>query len=395
VSSVLPTLVAIAILATIAYSIWRMRPTREALQRRRAAAAGVTQEMNGDFEQRAVHIARSILNAAITRLETSANEQGLPTAVALEASEQDAEPLAAGGEMRAAARQLASALRAYRRLHEEAFATRECEQAEERWAYLSVVFGDRFPLLADCIERSDLSSLECIGAGPAPEAAGLLRSELDARVKSYREIISSLEEEPSLIWSLLSLVVLTLSQLELDEAKQSALAARANARTADSWVALMAAHLKSALHIAHTAPPATRILHQGVLALPLDDRDLGAALIQYCANEATALGELDQARVLVMGDTTMLWLAHDVIRVCGYPDRAIDAYAELAPLVRTAIRARPEEAGPALGGLSQAAKDRLDEPTSARILQTVEQLRSGQTAEQVRAGALEHESEPA
>jgi hypothetical protein len=391
VGSVLPTLIGIAILAAIAYLIWRMRPTRETLQRKRALAAGVTDEVIAEFERHAVHIARSILNAAKDRLRSVAEQHGVPPAEKLSSGEEDSASTQPSRQLQGAARELAGALSDCRRLHEQAFGSPQCEQAEERWAYLSVVYGDRYPLLTDFIERSDLVNLNRIGTGTAWEAARLLRSELDARLKSWGEILTALEEEPPIIWSVLSLVVLTLSQLDLDDAKRAALAARANARCTDSWIALVSAQLKNALRIAHTVPPADRIRHQGVLALPLEDRDLGAALVQYAASEATALGELDQARVLVMGDSTMLWLAHDVVRVRAYPDQAVSAYAQFAPLVRAALRAGAQESSTALAALASAADEQLGSETRKRIMLTVDQLRAGRTAEQIRGGTAGYE----
>jgi hypothetical protein len=391
VGSVLPTLIGIAILAVIAYLIWRMRPTREALQRKRALAAGVTDEVITEFEQRAVHIARSILNTAIDRLRSAADQHCLPSAETLSSGDDGSGTLQASRQIRGAARELAGALNDCRRLHEQAFGSPQYEQAEEHWAYLSVVYSDRYPLLTDFIERSDLVGLDRIGTGTAWEAARLLRSELDVRLNSYRQVLSALEDNPSIVWSMLSLVVLTLAQLDLDDAKQAALAARANARCTDSWIALLNAQLKSALRIAHTVPPGDRIRHKGVLALPLEDRDLGAALVQYAANEATALGELDQARVLVMGDSAMLWLAHDVIRARAYPDQAVRAYAQLAPLVRVALRTGADEAKSALAALSDAAEEQLGAQTRQRVMLTVEQLRAGRTAEQIRGGTAGYE----
>jgi hypothetical protein len=139
-------------------------------------------------------------------------------------------------------------------------------------------------------------------------------------------------------------------------------------------------------------PPGDRVSHQGVLALPLADRELGAALVQYQASEATVQGELDQARVLVMGDSTMLWLAQDIVGCQDYPEEAVPAYAGLAPLVRRVLRAEDPQVAAAMAELTQAAGDALPEPVSARILATVEQLRAGSTPEQLRGGTAGHES---
>jgi hypothetical protein len=199
-------------------------------------------------------------------------------------------------------------------------------------------------------------------------------------------------DDPSAIWSLLNLVVLTLTQLDLSKSEQSGIAARANACTTDSFFALMSSQLKGAMRVAHSAPPNERIRHHGVLALPLPDRDLGAALVQYRASEATAQGELDQARVLVMGDTHMLWLAHDVVRARPYPDEAVPAYAKLAPLARQAVGATDADAEAARSALGEATEEELDAETSARVMSTVEQLRRGRSAEQLRAGTAGYEA---
>jgi len=384
--SLLPTSIAIVILGVIAYLIWRVRPTADALRRKRAASVGVSEEFIQAFEQRAVAIALSILDAARNRLDAEARRTGLPPAHELETAPEDSTPLAAGSQMRRAARELVLAIRNVRRLRDEAFASREFEQAEERWAYLAVVYGDRFALLADFIERMDDRSLNELGNAPPLEAARLLRSELDSRLRTYSEIEETLEAQPSTVWSLLCIVVLTMTLGEYSENEQTALAARANPRDSDSWVALMNAQLRAALRLTQSFPPCDRVRHQGVLAPPLENLELGAALVQYCANEATAQGELDQARVLVMGDSSMLWLAHDVVRVCAYPEQAVPAYATLAPLARRALQAAPEEASGALDALAQAAEQQLDATNTRRVLETVDELRAGKTPEQLRGG---------
>jgi hypothetical protein len=343
VSSLIPTVVAIAILGVVAYLIWSSKPTRESLRAKRASAAGLDADFFRDFERRAVHIADSVFEAATQRLQREADRQGLWTSVELVAGDGNAEPLATGAKLRGAARELVDAAADKDRLRETAFNTPEAQRAEENWAYLNVVYSDRYPLLVGFIDRGDLGSLERIASGPALDAARILRGDLDSRLNSYAEIRANLQEEPEGIWSVLSLVVLALSRAELGDQQQSAVAARANAGATDSWFTLVNTQFKGALHISHGIPPCDRVRHQGLLALPVEDRDLGAALVQYCANEATAQGELDQARVLTMGDSTILWLAHDVVRVREYPDAAVPAFARLAPLVRRAIEADPSD----------------------------------------------------
>ena len=278
------------------------------------------------------------------------------------------------------------------RLHKTAFGSPESERAEDNWAYLNVVYADRYPLLVGFIDRGDQGKLERIASGPALDAARILRADLDSRLNSYAEIRSTLQEEPESIWSVLSLVVLTLSRSELDDKQQAAVAARANAGCTDSWIVLVNSQLKGALHINHGTPPGDRVRHQGLLALPLEDRDLGAALVQYCANEATAQGELDQARVLTMGDSNILWLAHDVVRVREYPEGAVSAFARLAPLVRSAVRAEASDYDAAREAVDTALGEELDEASHTRVLSTIEKLRSGLSPEQVRAGTAGHEA---
>ena len=389
-SSLFPTVVAIAILGVVAYLIWRSRPTRESLRAKRAAAAGLDAEFFRRFEQQAVHIADSIFEAASQRLQQAAVRHGLPSSAELVAG--DAEPLAAGAKLRGAARELVDATVERDRLRETAFNTPEAERAEENWAYLEVAYADRYPLLVGFIDRGDLRSLERIASGPALDAARILRADLDSRLNSYAEIRANLQEEPEGIWSVLSLVVLALSRAELDDKQQSAVAARANAGTADSWFALVNTQLKGALYICHGIPPCDRIRHQGVLALPLEDRDLGTALVQYCANEATAQGELDQARVLTMGDSTILWLAHDVVRVHAYPEEAVRAFAKLAPLVRRALAVGASEYEAARNEVEAALREELDEASQVRVLSTIEKLRSGLSPEQARAATSGHEA---
>jgi len=392
VSSLIPTVVAVAILGVLAYLIWSARPTREALRAKRAAAAGLDEVFFRDFEQQAVQIATSVLDAATQRLKAEAVRHGLPTSAELVAGDGDVEPLATGAKLRGAAREFADAAAEKERLKESAFGTPEAERAEENWAYLNVVYSDRYPLLFGFIDRADFDNLNRIASGPALDAARILRADLDSRLNSYAQIRANLQEEPEGIWSVLSLVVLTLSRAELGDKQQSAVAARANAGATDSWFALVNTQLKAALHISHGIPPCDRIHHQGILALPLDDRDLGAALVQYCANEATAQGELDQARVLTMGDTSILWLAHDVIRVREYPDAAVPAFAKLAPLVRRAIGAESSNYDAARAEVEGALGEELDEAGQKRVLSTIDKLRSGLSPEQVRAGTAGHEA---
>jgi hypothetical protein len=392
--SLMPTLIIVAVLAVIAFLLWRARPTAESLRLKRAARAGVSDEVFSDFEQHAVQIAQGVLSAARERLEAAAKQAGLPLTGNITTGGDGPEPLATGARMRGAARELVEAIREVRRLRDQDFASQQFAQAEERWAYLATAYADRYPLLADFIERMDDTGLDRVGSAPAVEAARLLRSELDSRMATYREIVDTLTTEPNAVWSLLCVVVLTMSLDKRNEKEEAALAARANPRTTDSWVALMNAQLKAALSIVHSVPPSERVSHRGVLALPLEDRDLGAALVQYCANEATAQGELDQARVLVMGDSTMLWLAHDVVQVRPYPEEAVPAYAKLAPLARAALRAEADQAEAALRALAEAADEQLDQAGKARVLDMVEQLRAGRSPEQVRGGTGGYESNP-
>ena len=389
-SSLIPTVVAIAILGVVAYLIWSSRPTRESLRAKRAAAAGLDAEFFRTFEQQAVHIANSVFTAASQRLEQEAVRHGLPTSAELVGG--DAEPLTTGAKLRGAARELVDATVERDRLRDTAFNTPEAERAEENWAYLNVAYADRYPLLVGFIDRGDLRSLERIASGPALDAARILRADLDSRLNSYAEIRANLQEEPEGIWSVLSLVVLALSRAELEDKQQSAVAARANAGSTDSWFTLVNTQLKGALHICHGIPPCDRVRHRGVLALPLEDRDLGAALVQYCANEATAQGELDQARVLTMGDSTILWLADDVVRVREYPEEAVRAFARLAPLVRQALAVDASEYEAAREAVEAALREELDEASQARVLSTIEKLRSGLSPEQARAATSGHEA---
>ena len=226
--SVVPTLVAIAIMAVVVYLIWRARPTREAILQKKATSAGVGEEVFTRFEERAIQIAHEILTLARERLLKEAKRHALPASDQLSVSADEAGVLdtPAAQRLRGAAHDLAIALADLRHVQQLAPASPECAQSEEQWAYLCAAFGDRYPLLAGFIERADAASLERVRSAPVLEAAQVLRTDLDARLESYREIQQALAEEPAKVWSLLSVVVLALTNLELGDAEQSAVAAR-------------------------------------------------------------------------------------------------------------------------------------------------------------------------
>jgi hypothetical protein len=212
VNSLVPTLVAIAVLAVIAYLIWQARPTRESILRKKTARAGVGEEVFSRFERRAIQVAHAILELARERLLAEAKRHALPASDGLSAADHDSGALTtpAAERLRGAARDLGSALADLRRVQQLTSAGPEYDRTNEQWAYLCAAFSDRYPLLAGFIERADATSLERVSSASELEAAKVLRSDLDARLHSYREIEQALVDEPAKVWSLLSVVVLFL-----------------------------------------------------------------------------------------------------------------------------------------------------------------------------------------
>jgi hypothetical protein len=334
--------------------------------RRARRTVKVPDEFFERFEERAIGIATLLLDGASVRLNELLAR------------------LVPGDAMVRAQLDLTRALG--RKLHELRTATEGDEVRHHEWDYLATTTLDRFPLLSPWLAELDQPALAEASRGEA-ELIQAVRPLVDNARSRLRQARASLVERPALLWTQLDLVVLTILLLDPSEPEQLAATRRLDVRPEDPDAARRVREaLAVAIDILHATPRADRVMHDTLMVPPLDDRDLGAALVRHRIHGATDQDDLVRARALLLGDPELLWLALAVVEKTAYPEQAAAAYGRLAALVRRLLGAENTESD-AEQRLAASAREIFDAEAAVALVETTRQLRDGRRPEELFAGA--------
>jgi len=252
------------------------------------------------------------------------------------------------------------------------------EPQRPEWDYLAAATAERWPLIEPALLELDLPALARMGAG-----SSRLREELGPLATGWRGALgrakAELDGDPSLLWSVIDLLVLTLLVAAPEPAVEAAAARHVRPRTArPEAVTAVRSGTEVALRLLETTPRAERVPHDGLPVPPLADLPVAAAVVRRRLNQAAAADELERARALVLGEPSALWIALSVLPRHEYPAAAAVAHARLAEIAR---RAAGGEAPP--DDSEDLARALLGADSAAAFAATLDALRQGHTAEEL------------
>jgi len=325
--------------------------------RRRGRPSPLAPELAASFEQRAIDVLATLVAGGARRLaslERELREEAPATALAADAA------------------RLARKLTALRG------GSSSAESLRHEWDYLAATTVERWPLLEPAVVELDLPALIRAGAGGAG-----LREELAPLVARWRAALerseATLRAEPSLLWSVVELLVLTILVVAPEPATEAAAARHVRPRPPrPEAVAAVRTGAALALRLLETTPRRERVPHDGLPVPPLADLAVAAAVVRRRLNQAQAADELERARALVFGDPSTLWVALSVLPRQKYPAEAAVAHARLAEVARRAAAGEPPP-----DGVETMAGDLLGAESVAAFVATLDALRAGRTAEEL------------
>jgi hypothetical protein len=245
----------------------------------------------------------------------------------------------------------------------------------------------RYPLLLAFGEDGDPSRLARIPAGTRREAAAVLMEAVRPWWEAFEAARATLKETPERAWSSVTLAVLAVVAMGDGAPSSEALEAHVTrvGKEDEEGRALERA-VRFAVRVIGTAPVDKRRQHDGVLAPPLDDRQLGALLARRQFQDAEKGTAVEKAVAVARGLWRLLWLALDLVEAMPF-EKAGRAFVELMPDVTEALRGDEEKVlGAVREKLAAAGKG-----VAERAVETLRGMRAGKSGEELRGGSPGYE----
>jgi hypothetical protein len=352
------TVLAILGVLILVYLAVSSRAQKRAPRLREISAAD--QERLAAAEAEAVRIAGVIARAALRRL-----------------AEAKAAPTGARRTLAGAAADLVEKRHQVRRGAEPA--------ASAELSFLRASAALRHPLLVPLLGDEGIERLARATEGAAEELSRLFDEGAAEAEAEIAELTSELERRPAAVWSIVELVPLAIAKLGADAPSDAALVrhiTRSGKQDEASSRAERAFQL--ALRLLETTPASRRKAPQGTRVYDLEDEALAATLAAQTAFQAESAPPIEAAAVITRGQSSLLWLASDLVEALG-PSESARKFADAEePVLR------------AIGGDEAADEDvrsRLGaDDLASTALATIRELRAGTSQEQLRGGAAGHEA---